>query len=198
MKIGVLALQGAFIEHKQVLEKLKADVIEIRNKEDLTQPLAGLILPGGESTVIIKLLTDLDMISSIKTKICDGIPVFGTCAGLILLAKEVDGKPGILGTMDISVARNAYGRQSGSFNHQGRFADVPVLEMTFIRAPAIERAGVSVATLALANGNIVAVKQGNQLACTFHPELDTNHAIHQYFLKIVNNYLTSKKQEAAS
>ena len=165
MRIAVLALQGAFIEHEQVLQRLGVETFEVRQLKDWEQPKDGLILPGGESTVQMRLL---------------GMPVLGTCAGMILLSQ------GYLGTMDIRVRRNAYGRQLGSFHTTGTVEgigdDVP---MTFIRAPYVETVlSDRCHTLAAVDGHIVAVRQGNQLATAFHPELDESTSIHEFFLKL--------------
>ncbi len=193
MEIGVLALQGAFLEHELMLKKLGAKVREIRQKNDLEHPLDGIVIPGGESTVMNKLLIDLDLADLLKAKIDQGMPVFGTCAGLILLAKEVDGKPGPLATMDISAKRNAYGRQSGSFRTFGDFATIQSIPMTFVRAPYIDKASPAVSILATVDGNIVAARQNNQLVTAFHPELDDDTSIHEYFIDIVKNNIENQK-----
>ena len=136
MNIGILALQGAFKEHKDILDKLEADSYEIRKKSDLKKRPDGLIIPGGESTVIGKLLNDLDMMEELKNMIENGIPVFGTCAGLILLAKKIENDKRIhLGCMNIEVQRNAYGRQLGSFVTEEEFKGIGKIPMVFIRAP---------------------------------------------------------------
>ena len=198
MEIGVLALQGAFIEHEHMLERLGVKVREIRQRKDLDGQLDGIIIPGGESTVIGRLLNDLDMAYIIKEKINNGLPVFGTCAGLILLAKEVDGKPGSsLATMDIHALRNAYGRQSGSFHIQGTFANEQSVAMTFIRAPYIENVGPSVSVLATVEGKIVAAREANQLVTAFHPELDNDPHIHEYFIKMVQDHIDSSTKKEA-
>lgn len=137
MTVGILALQGAFAEHAAVLDRLGVPHFEIRQKRDLEQPMDRLILPGGESTVMRKLLGELDLFEPLRQRIADGMPVFGTCAGLILLAKQVDGGTPCFATMDISVKRNAYGRQLGSFRTTHTFGKLGTLPMTFIRAPYI-------------------------------------------------------------
>ena len=182
--IGVLAVQGAFIEHIYALQKLGVNTFEIRQKADLEkQPFDGLILPGGESTVMGKLLNELDMFEILKEKIFSGIPVFGTCAGVILLAKDIANDPNTyFGAMDITVERNAYGRQLGSFQTFENFADLGKVPMTFIRAPKITKVSGSTDILAVVNGDIVAARQNNLLATTFHPELADNPVIHKYFL----------------
>ncbi|MGM9609719.1 MAG: pyridoxal 5'-phosphate synthase glutaminase subunit PdxT, partial [Eubacteriales bacterium] len=150
MKVGVLALQGAFVEHERALERLGAEWVELRQKRDLSADFDSLILCGGESTVQGKLLRELDMFEGIKKRIEGGMPVFGTCAGLILLAKGIYGgeRPHIA-TMDVVARRNAYGRQMGSFSCEAEFADLEKIPMTFIRAPYIESVGESVEILSV-------------------------------------------------
>lgn len=188
MNIGILAVQGAFIEHEQILQKLGIQSMEIRCREDLKKPFDGLIIPGGESTVQGKLLKELEMFDTIKEMIEDGMPVFGTCAGLILLAKSLENDSRThLGTMDITAVRNAYGRQLGSFYTEEDFADVGKIPMTFIRAPYIKSVGKDVEVLAKADGNIVAARQGNQLVTAFHPELNSDTRVHSYFIDMIKN-----------
>jgi len=184
--IGVLALQGAFAEHVAKLEELGASAPEIRQRRDLAQPLDGLIIPGGESTVIAKLLRDLELFDPILSLVRDGLPVLGTCAGLILLAKTVDNRP-VPGfaTMDMIVKRNAYGRQLGSFSTKADFAGLGVVPMTFIRAPQIESVGPEVDVLAKVDGRIVAARQHSQLVTAFHPELSSETTVHKFFLEQV-------------
>lgn len=186
MRIGILALQGAFAEHSAILQKLGADSFEIRQKRDLAQPMDGLIIPGGESTVMGKLLKELDCYDEVRSRIENGLPVFGTCAGLILLAKEAEGGKVQLGTMDIVARRNAYGRQLGSFVTEAELGSLGRVPMTFIRAPYIESVGEGVETLAVVDGHIVAAQYGKQLALAFHPELDIDKstAVHEYFLRL--------------
>lgn len=181
-----MALQGAFAEHEEMLKKLGVEHFQIRQKRDLERPFDALILPGGESTVIGKLLRDEGMFEEIRTRIQDGLPVFGTCAGMILLAEKVEGGVPCLGTMQIQVKRNAYGRQLGSFYTEEVFGEMkePV-PMTFIRAPYVEKVWGNAQALAEVNGHIVAVRQGNQLVTAFHPELNQDVRIHEYFLKLV-------------
>lgn len=188
MRIGVLALQGAFIEHEQMVEQLGAEAFEIRQKKDLETPMDGLIIPGGESTVIGKLLRELDLYDLIKEKIEEGLPVFGTCAGLLLLAKKIDNDSRMhLATMDIQAVRNAYGRQLGSFYTEASFGDSGEIPMSFIRAPYIEETGSETKVLAEVDGHIVAAQQGNQLVTAFHPELSKDLTVHRYFLEMVEN-----------
>lgn len=186
MRIAVLAVQGAFIEHRKRLTQLGADTFELRQKKDLSQKFDGLILPGGESTVMGKLLQDLDLAASLKSRIQEGLPVLGTCAGMILLAKEVRGANRThLETMDITVRRNAYGRQLGSFHTLSAFGQETDVPMTFIRAPYIEKCGPQVTILSTIDGKIAAAREGNQLVTAFHPELDEDLRVHQYFLELV-------------
>ena len=185
MAIGILALQGAFEEHAAMLKRLNAEYFEIRQLRDLDQPLDGLILPGGESTVMGKLLRELHLYEPLRERILAGLPVFGTCAGLILLAETVEGGTPCFGTMDISVKRNAYGRQLGSFYTEEEFHGIGPVPMTFIRAPYIESAGPKAQVLAETGGHIVAARQGNQLVTAFHPELSENTEIHRCFLDMI-------------
>ena len=188
-----MALQGAFIEHEHMLERLGAETFEIRQLSDWQQPKDGLLLPGGESTTMLKLLHELHLFEPVREAVTQGLPVFGTCAGLILLARDmVDEAQAAhtpfrrLATMDIEVMRNAYGRQLGSFHvtaplkvSAGEQKEVP---MTFIRAPYINKVYDGVDILATVDGHIVAARQGNQLVTAFHPELDDDTTIHQLFL----------------
>ena len=180
--IGVLALQGAFIEHEQKLTSLGLHCREIRQRADLDDDLSGLVLPGGESSVQKKLLRDLSLFLPLQERIRQGMPVLATCAGLILLAEEVEGEtqPGFQ-TLPVAVCRNAYGRQLGSFTTTGRFADLGPIEMRFIRAPAIKSVQPGVVILAHADTTIAAVQYHNQLAMAFHPELCPDLRIHKRF-----------------
>lgn len=188
MLIGVLCLQGAFIEHIKMLESLGARTVEIRQKCDLVgTDFDGIIIPGGESTVIGKLLRELDMLDELRGMIERGVPVYGTCAGLILLAEKIANDANVyLGTMNVVVRRNAYGRQLGSFATEEEFIGIGRIPMTFIRAPYIETAGEGVEVLAAVNGKIVAARQGNQLVTAFHPELTHDTRVHEYFLNMIN------------
>jgi 5'-phosphate synthase pdxT subunit len=185
MTVAILALQGAFAEHAATLDRLGVDHFEIRQPRDLERPFDGLILPGGESTVMGKLLRDLGLFQPLRDRIAAGLPVFGTCAGLILLAKEVEGGVPCFATMDITVKRNAYGRQLGSFYTEAPCKGVGTVPMTFIRAPYIESVSGSTQVLATVDGNIVAARQGNQLVTAFHPELSEDLAVHSYFLQLI-------------
>lgn len=193
-KIGILALQGDFEEHEQVLKELGVETGQIRNRQDWEAniDLDGLILPGGESTVMGKLLHDLDLFEPIKGKFEEGLPVFGTCAGLILLAKIIVGdQTKHLASMDISVARNAYGRQLGSFVTNADFKGIGEIPMIFIRGPIIETVGPAVEVLSQVNGAIVAAKEKQMLVTSFHPELTGDTRVHAYFLEMV----TQAKQD---
>lgn len=188
MKIGVLAVQGAFIEHEMMIKKLGASCIEIRQKSDL-ESIDGIILPGGESTVQGKLLRSLDMLETIQTKINEGLPVLATCAGLILLAKEIESdETRHLSTLPVTVKRNAYGRQLGSFQTLGSVGNIENYPMTFIRAPYITDASKDVTILSTVDSNIVGVQYKNQIALAFHPEVTNDLRIHKSFLEIVQKY----------
>ena len=186
MRIAVLALQGAFIEHEHMLSGLGVSTVELRQKKDLNEPFDGLIIPGGESTVQGKLLRELDMFDDLKARIENGLPVFGTCAGLILLAKTIRNDARThFATMDIVALRNAYGRQLGSFYTEGDFKGLGKIPMTFIRAPYIQAVSNGAEVLAECGGNIVAARQGNQLVTSFHPELNDDLSVHRYFLGMI-------------
>ena len=185
MKIGVLALQGAFIEHEHMLTALGVASFEIRQRADFDQTMDGLIIPGGESTVMGKLLKELDCYDEVRSRIENGLPVFGTCAGLILLAKEAEGGKVQLGTMDIVARRNAYGRQLGSFSTTAEMKGVGEVPMVFIRAPYITSVSGSTEVLAEVDGKIVAAREGSQLVTAFHPELTEDTRVHGYFLHMV-------------
>lgn len=197
--IAVLALQGAFIEHEQRLQSLGCATIELRQAADLARPFDGLVLPGGESTVQAKLLHDLGMFEPLRQRIAEGLPVLGTCAGLILLADHFR-------TLPVTVRRNAYGRQLGSFHAKGRWEETQKAEktrgmtdvaddldartalaaapipLTFIRAPRIEATGPGVQPLVTLNDTPVAVRYRNQIAVAFHPELDDDNRLYDAFL----------------
>ena len=186
IKIGVLAVQGAFAEHRIALEKLGVETFEIRQLRDLEQDFDGLVLPGGESTVQGKLLHDLGLFEPLSKRIESGFPTFGTCAGLILLAEKLsnDGHT-YFATTPVTVERNAYGRQLGSFYTEENFEGVGKIPMTFIRAPLIQHARQDVQVLATVQNQIVAVRYGNQLGISFHPELNNDLRIHRYFLESI-------------
>lgn len=189
MKIGVLAVQGAFIEHENKLRALGAECVELRKKEDILQNrLDGLVLPGGESTVQGKLLKELNMFDSIKEMIEKGIPVLATCAGMILLAQQLSGDSTVhFGTLPVTVKRNAYGRQLGSFKTRSQFKGIGNVEMVFIRAPYVEKVNDNeVEVLAEVDGKIAGVSYKNQIALAFHPEIGEEDYIHQLFLNKIS------------
>lgn len=184
LKIGILALQGAFAEHRKMMESLGAEVLELRQKRDLAAKIHALILPGGESTVQGKLLRELEMFGLLKKRIANGLPVLATCAGTILLAEKLCGSSTVhFGTLPVTVRRNAYGRQLSSFYINENFAGHPDVPMPFIRAPEITATGAQVEILARCNGVPTAVRYRNQLAMTFHPEITGSDLIHRYFLE---------------
>lgn len=201
LKIAVLAVQGAFIEHEKMLEKLGAEFIELRQAADCEQDFDGLVLPGGESTVQNKLLRELGMYDTLKAKIDAGLPVLATCAGMILLADTIGNDDmRCFGTLPVTVRRNAYGRQLGSFSGMHDVAGIGEFEMRFIRAPYVEKINESAAVSAPADGQgadtdsvhilgtvedrIVGVEYKNQIALAFHPELTDDTRIHEKFLKL--------------
>ena len=185
---AILAVQGAFAEHEQMLDRLGASWLELRQASDLERPFDRLILPGGESTTQGKLLDELGMLEPLRRRIEEGMPTLGTCAGMILLTKTLaahddKGTPR-LATMDIEVERNAYGRQLGSFHADAELKGVGEVPMTFVRAPRIVSVGEAAEALATVDGRIVAARQGNQLALAFHPDLDEDTRIHELFLSL--------------
>ena len=213
-QIGVLAVQGAFIEHERILQSLGAEVFEIRQLRDLERTIDGLVLPGGESTVQGKLLRDLGLFEPLRKKIVEGLPVLATCAGAILLAEHIAGEnKAHFATLPAVIRRNAYGRQLGSFFTENEVAHIGKVPQTFIRAPFFESVGSDVEVLSrtassnavasvasaatnvtavnnaanIANNaaQIVAVRYKNQIALSFHPELNSDLRIHQYFLGVV-------------
>lgn len=192
MPIGVLALQGDFREHIATLDRLGIESIEVRTSFELDRADA-LIIPGGESTVIANLAKSFDLVEPIRSKIKDGLPIFGTCAGLILLADEIlDGTENQVGFggLDVSVRRNAFGNQLDSFETQLMFDGIaaPAVGAAFIRAPIIERVGPKIQVLArLSNDAIVAVRNDRILGIAFHPEISGEERVHEYFLEMVNS-----------
>ncbi len=184
--VGILALQGSVIEHESMLAKIGAKTLRVLKPEHLEQ-IDGIILPGGESTTLGKLLNLFSLAEPLKAKIEGGLPVFGTCAGLILLAKEIEGEEPHLGVMDIRVRRNAYGRQIDSFiAHEviEEFSPLP-LELVFVRAPAIEKTFGKAKVLKELNGRIIAARQENMLVTSFHPELTDDETVHRYFISMI-------------
>jgi pyridoxal 5'-phosphate synthase pdxT subunit len=188
MKLGVLALQGAVAEHVKCLLNAGADEVEIVKRPGDLAGIQGLVLPGGESTTMGKLMRQYDLLEPIREMAESGIPMFGTCAGLILLAKEIHGQDqSHLGVMDIKVDRNSFGRQRESFEAN---LEMPVLGDTpypavFIRAPHIMEVGPDVKILSEWNGRIVAAQQGHLLGASFHPELTDDMRLHRYFIDLV-------------
>ncbi len=208
-KVAVLAVQGAFIEHERALGRLGCECVELRQGSDVNQPFDALVLPGGESTAQAKMLRELGMLDELRRRVVDGLPVLGTCAGLILLAESVEEgvpaagdptgpvsagvtAPGAIGTLPVVVRRNAYGRQLGSFrtvapcaglagSSAGEDAKIP---MTFIRAPFIKEVHAGAEVLARVDGRIVAVRAGNQIGVSFHPELDDDLRIHELLVSL--------------
>ena len=201
LRIGVLAVQGAFAEHRKSLEKLGVETVEIRQLRDLDQDFDGLVLPGGESTVQGQLLHDLGLFEPLQKLIAKGLPTFGTCAGLILLANKLSNDSHTyFGSIPVTVERNAYGRQLGSFYAEEHFKGIGKIPMTFIRAPLIKDAGKDVQILAKVNEQIVAVQYKNQLAISFHPELNSDLSMHKYFVEniVKANSANSYKGNSAS
>lgn len=186
-KIGVLALQGDVIEHVKMLRRLGAEAIEVRTPEDLAK-VDALIIPGGESTTIGKLAAEYGLDKAIPARVKDGMPVYGTCAGMIALSKQAGGgEPPLLRLMNITVRRNAYGRQVDSFETD---LEIPAIggrpvHAVFIRAPEIEDVGPDVLVLASLNGKPVLARQGNMLVSAFHPELTDDDRVHRYFVEML-------------
>jgi 5'-phosphate synthase pdxT subunit len=184
MRVGVLALQGDVREHVRALEGAGASAVPVKRVSDLDD-LDGIVLPGGESTTMGKLLTLFDLLEPLQARISDGLPAYGTCAGMILLASEVlDGRSDqrLLGGLDITVRRNAFGSQVHSFEQDLTVDGVGEVHGVFIRAPWVERAGSSVDVLASVGEHPVAVRQGHLLATSFHPELTGEGRMHEFFV----------------
>ena len=190
MRIGILALQGAFREHEKVLHQLECESLQIRKKEQLEE-IDGLIIPGGESTTIGKLMNDFDLTGRIKELAENGLPVFGTCAGLIIMAKEiVDSSQVRLGLMNITARRNAFGRQVDSFETDIEIEGLgqETFRAVFIRAPYIEEAGKGVEVLAKVNKKIVFAREKNFMAAAFHPELTEDTRVHNLFINFCKTF----------
>ena len=189
MMIGVLALQGDFARHAAVLARCGVEAVEVRRPEELAD-VDGLIIPGGESTTLLKLMDEWAFVPALEKFHAAGRPIFGTCAGLILLAREMESpRQFSLGLIDVTVERNAYGRQRESFEASGTVTldgRAHPLEMVFIRAPRIRRVGAGVETLAEHHGEPVMARQGSVLVATFHPELTDDRAVHRYFCDVVS------------
>ncbi|MBP7110092.1 MAG: pyridoxal 5'-phosphate synthase glutaminase subunit PdxT [Firmicutes bacterium] len=202
MKIGVLSYQGDVSEHMDAVRATGNEPVAVKSVSSL-QTIGGLILPGGESTCQGKLLVRFGLDEPIRARIYEGMPVFGTCTGAILLAKEIEGSSQPrLGTMDILIARNAFGAQVDSFEtdmHIKGITDDPnygigPFRAFFIRAPLIRHAGPHVDVMATYDGNIVLARQGNMLACSFHPEMGEDLRVHMYFAGMVEDFLSKKKE----
>lgn len=188
MRIGVLALQGAFEEHIKILNALGVETFEIRQLKDLSEIPDGLIIPGGESTVMSKLLDELNIREKILEYADKGMAVFGTCAGLILLCKNTgDPRCNGLALLDCTAKRNAYGRQLGSFETIGKFDSIGEILMVFIRAPYISETNKNVTVLSTIDDKIVGVRQNRILATAFHPELTADLSVHKYFIDMIKN-----------
>ena len=194
MRIGVLALQGDFALHARALEKCGVEAVEVRKPLELDE-VDGLIMPGGESTTLLKLMDAWGFVPALEKFHSSGKPIFGTCAGLIILAREVESpRQFSLGLIDLTVERNAYGRQRESFEAFGvaRLDAAPIpLEMIFIRAPRIKQVGPGVQVLAEHGGEPVMARQGQVLVATFHPELTDSTAVHRYFCDLVRQSRTA-------
>ena len=195
MRIGVLAVQGAFIEHEKQLAAVAAhsgeliECIEIRQKTDLER-IDGIVLPGGESTVQGKLLKNLDIFDELQALILQGIPTLATCAGLILLAQTLKDDPvKHLATLPVTVQRNAYGRQLGSFSVSSDVGEITDFPLVFIRAPYITEVSSDTKILTTVNHHIVGVEYQNQICLAFHPEMTNDTRIHEYFIRKVKDYL---------
>ena len=188
MAIGVLALQGDFSLHAKALARVGVSAAEVRKPGEL-DAVGGLIIPGGESTTLLHLMNEWDFVPAIEKFHASGRPLFGTCAGCIVLARDVEApRQFSLGLIDIGVERNAYGRQRESFEAHGVAVldgEPTAMEMVFIRAPRITRVGTSVESLARHGGETVLARQGSVLVGTFHPELTENTAVHRYFSRMV-------------
>ncbi|WP_455163506.1 pyridoxal 5'-phosphate synthase glutaminase subunit PdxT [Slackia exigua] len=195
-RVGILAVQGAFAEHERMLSELDVECIELRQASDLHKGFDRLVLPGGESTAQGRMLRELGMLEPLRDMIEAGMPTLGTCAGLILMAERIDGINGDgsavdsqhnatwLGTLPVTVRRNAYGRQLGSFRTRADFDDAGAIPMTFIRAPFVVETRDGCDVLARVDGNIVGVRWRNQIGTSFHPELDEDARVHRMFLSL--------------
>lgn len=187
MKIGILAVQGAFREHERMLQKLGADTLYVKKREHLSG-VDGIVIPGGESTSIGRLMREYDLLAPMREMVAQGVPMMGTCAGMIVLANRItNGDEPHLAVMDVEVDRNSFGRQRESFETD---LDIPVLgdapfPAVFIRAPHIRSVGDDVTVLGTYEDRIVAVQQGKLLAFSFHPELTGDDRIHRYFLQLI-------------
>ncbi|SHH83568.1 pyridoxal phosphate synthase yaaE subunit [Caloranaerobacter azorensis DSM 13643] len=192
IKVGVLDFQGSVIEHIEMLEKIEGvEPIRVKYEEQIKE-IDGLIIPGGESTTIGKIMKDFNIFLPLKEKILEGMPVWGTCAGMILLAKKIVGQDySHLGVMDIEVKRNAYGSQIDSFMIEKTIPQVSSkpISLVFIRAPYIEKVGEGVEILSEHEGKIIAAREKNMLATSFHPELTEDESFHRYFVDMIKEKL---------
>lgn len=188
MRIGVLAVQGAFIEHRQKLTSMGVENFEIRQLKDIQEPFDGLILPGGESTTQGRLLKDLGLFEPLKERIEKGLPTLATCAGMILLATQITGETyRHLGTLPIEVTRNYYGRQLGSFHRQVQVEGNP-LDLMFIRAPIVRSVKPDVKVILKVDDLIVAVQYKHQIGLSFHPELSKQTFFHQKLISLIRHH----------
>ncbi|MBC5814903.1 MAG: pyridoxal 5'-phosphate synthase glutaminase subunit PdxT [Candidatus Eremiobacteraeota bacterium] len=201
MSVGVLALQGNVIEHLCALEESRAEALPVKTLADLDR-VSALIIPGGESTTVIKLLERFELFEPIRNRVKDGMPLWGTCMGLIVAARDVVGMPDqpTLDLIDVSVRRNAFGRQVASAEVE---LDIPALgtdpfPAIFIRAPWIERTGTGVEVLASVDGHGVLVRQGHMLGSSFHPEMGPDRRVHKYFLSMVAGSAAIGKHSTAA
>ena len=191
MRIGVLAVQGAFAEHEAVLRKLGADCVELRQKNDIAG-IDGLVLPGGESTVQGLLLRQLELFDGLKGPISEGLPVLATCAGLILLAQKLEeDETAHFATLPVTVRRNAYGRQLGSFSARTSVGEITDFPLVFIRAPYITEHRGDVKVLSVVDGKVVGVRYKNQIGLAFHPEMTKDSRIHESFLRMVSERINA-------
>jgi len=201
MKGGVLALQGDFQAHGKALERCGVQSVEVRKPEALVG-LDGLIVPGGESTTLLKLMDEWDFVPALREFHASERPIFGTCAGLILLASQVENpRQFSLGFIDATVERNAYGRQRESFEERGQASldgTLVPIEMVFIRAPRIRRLGRQVEVLAVRHGDPVMAREGSVLVATFHPELTDDLTVHRYFCRVVAQSRADRAEPATS
>ncbi|MGN0907166.1 MAG: pyridoxal 5'-phosphate synthase glutaminase subunit PdxT [Bullifex sp.] len=185
MKVGVLAVQGAFAEHIDMLSRLGAEAVELRKKDDI-RALDALVLPGGESTVQGKIIRETGMFAPLKEMIEGGLPTLATCAGLILLSEKLSNDGNVyFGTLPVTVKRNAYGRQLGSFETVGNVGRIMEFPEVFIRAPYIENVRDYVTVLSSFDGHATGVRYKNQIGLSFHPELTSDMRVHEYFLSLV-------------
>lgn len=194
MLVGILDLQGSVIEHQMMLDKLHVDSLRVKTPADLAQ-IDGLIIPGGESTTIAKLLKIFNLLMPLKKRLAEGMPCYGTCAGMILLATMVENGEATLKAIDIKVVRNAYGRQLASFKTSMLIPAISksLIPLVFIRAPWIESVGADVKVLASLDNHIIAARNHHVLVTSFHPELTDDLTIHQYFINMMGENKNDQK-----